>query len=336
MINRRQFLWLGGGLAGFGTAILADSYNLARQTSQSSRIVVISDLNSSYGSTDYEPEVKRAIALLPQWNPDLVVCAGDMVAGQKLSLSESQIRAMWQAFEQHVAAPIRSYQLPLAITIGNHDGSSAVKDGKMLFETDRRLAAEYWQSPQHSLHPDWVDRGNFPFYYSFLHRDVFYLVWDASSHLIESSQLGWVEENLGSRTAQQAKMRMVIGHLPLYAVSQGRDEFGNYLEQAQQLQSLLETYNVHTYISGHHHAYFPGKQGQLELLSAGALGSGPRQLINTPTPPKKTATIVDIVADLGTTEYTTYDLSSLEIISYDSLPPAIAATHSQILRRDLA
>ncbi|HEY9827235.1 MAG TPA: metallophosphoesterase, partial [Stenomitos sp.] len=66
------------------------------------RIVVISDLNSQYGSTNYEPEVHQAIALIPQWQPDLVLCSGDMVAGQSLALSEAQIQAMWEGFDRAI------------------------------------------------------------------------------------------------------------------------------------------------------------------------------------------------------------------------------------------
>src|SRR5689334_8743868 len=51
------------------------------------RIVVISDLNSQYGSTSYEPEVDQALALIPDWQPDLVLGGGDMVAGQSSSLT---------------------------------------------------------------------------------------------------------------------------------------------------------------------------------------------------------------------------------------------------------
>lgn len=43
------------------------------------RIAIISDLNSAYGSTDDAPEVDRAVALLPAWRPDVVLCSGDMV-----------------------------------------------------------------------------------------------------------------------------------------------------------------------------------------------------------------------------------------------------------------
>ena len=53
------------------------------------RLVVISDLNGAYGSTDYNPEVDKAISLLPFWQPDMVVCSGDMVAGQKPTLSDN-------------------------------------------------------------------------------------------------------------------------------------------------------------------------------------------------------------------------------------------------------
>jgi hypothetical protein len=58
------------------------------------RLVIMSDLNSRYGSTTYEPQVTQAVGLIPQWKPDLILCVGDMVAGQKLSLSEANIQAM--------------------------------------------------------------------------------------------------------------------------------------------------------------------------------------------------------------------------------------------------
>ena len=64
------------------------------------RLVAISDLNGVYGATDYDPEIDKAIALLPFWQPDMVICGGDMIAGQKSSLSEAQLKAMWQAFDK--------------------------------------------------------------------------------------------------------------------------------------------------------------------------------------------------------------------------------------------
>ena len=60
--------------------------------SQSIQIAVISDLNSQYGSTDYEPEVDKAIALIVNhWQPDLVLGGGDAIAGPQKSLTKPQI-----------------------------------------------------------------------------------------------------------------------------------------------------------------------------------------------------------------------------------------------------
>ncbi|HEY9859361.1 MAG TPA: metallophosphoesterase, partial [Candidatus Obscuribacterales bacterium] len=90
------------------------------------RIAVISDLNSQYGSTTYEAEVDKAIALIPAWQPDLVLCGGDMVAGQSQSLSDAEVQAMWAAFDRHIGAPLRKAKLPYGFTVGNHDASAAL------------------------------------------------------------------------------------------------------------------------------------------------------------------------------------------------------------------
>ncbi|MGK7939647.1 MAG: metallophosphoesterase [Crocosphaera sp.] len=296
------------------------------------RIVVISDLNSQYGSTDYDPEIDKAISLIPQWKPELVLCGGDMVAGQKRSLTKQQIEAMWSAFDVHIAAPLRQAKIPFGLTIGNHDGSGSISRGQYSFQQERNLAAAYWNNPNHNPGLNFTDKGNFPFYYSFKQQDIFYLVWDASTHIINQKQLTWVNNSLNSSDAKQAKLRIAIGHLPLYPVAVGRNSGGNYLARGEQLQSLLEKYNVHTYISGHHHAYYPGKKGQLELLHIGALGGGPRQLLNSNLPPQKTLTVIDISLTSEKTIYTTYSMKTLEVIDIQTLPKSIG----QIIRKDLS
>ena len=300
------------------------------------RIVVISDLNSQYGSTTYEPEVDKAIALIPSWQPDLVLCGGDMIAGQKRTLTEAQIKAMWAAFDRHVAAPLRQAKIPFGFTLGNHDASRAKsQEGKYIFAQERDLAKAYWQNPSHNPGLNFVDRGEFPFYYTFQINEIFFLVWDASSHKIAPEQLAWVERALTSKIAQTAKMRFAIGHLPLYAVAVGRDKPGEYLDNAEDLRSLLEKYQVHTYISGHHHAYYPGHRGDLQLLHSGLLGGGARRLLNSDLPPRKTLTVVDIKVDIPETVYTTYDITTMELIEQDKLPRIIVAPNGTILRRDL-
>jgi Calcineurin-like phosphoesterase len=300
------------------------------------RIVVISDLNSQYGSTHYEAEVVKAIALTPAWQPDLVLCSGDMVAGQSPSLSPARIQAMWAAFDRTIASPLRRAKIPFGFTVGNHDASSAAGTSqRYLFAQERSLAAAYWLQPQNRSGLNFVDRADFPFNYTFQQQNIFYLAWDASSAQISAQQLAWVEKSLASPMAQAARMRIAIGHLPLYAVAVGRDERGEILANADQLRALLERYQVHTYISGHHHAYYPGHQGQLQLLHTGALGAGPRPLLNSSLAPQKTLTVIDINLGAASTQYTTYNMTRLKVIDQRTLPRLIVGPNGRVLRRDI-
>jgi Icc-related predicted phosphoesterase len=297
------------------------------------RLVVISDLNSQYGSTEYEPEVTQAIALIPQWQPDLVLCGGDMIAGQKASLTKSQIESMWAAFDLKIAAPLRQQQIPLGFTIGNHDGSGAIKDQALIFQDERKLAQAYWQQQHHYL--DFVDRAHFPFYYSFQQNNIFFLVWDASSSQISPQQLKWIEQTLKTPAAQQATTRIVLGHLPLYPVAQAKNKPGEYLEQGTKLRSLLTENKVLMYVSGHHHAYYPGRVDNLELLHAGALGQGARQLINSELSPRQTITIIDLDLSKLALTYTTYDATTWQKIFLEQLPTSIPNPDVSIWRHDL-
>lgn len=314
----------------------AGSDGLFQPTRGDVRLVVISDLNGPYGSTDYDPEVDKAIALLPFWQPDLVVAGGDMIAGQQLTLTDAQLQAMWAGFDDRVAAPLRRMEIPFGFTIGNHDGSGARGPGGFAFQRERDAAAAYWQNPSHASGVEFSDCFEFPFYYSFTHDEIFFVVWDGSTATIPPEKLEWVEAALASPEARNAKLRILVGHLPLYAVARGRNAPGEVMRDADRLRELLERYNVHTYISGHHHAYYPGRRGQLQLLHAGAIGSGPRPLIEGGAPPRKALTVVDIdFAPTVTTRYTTYDARSLDLIEYAQLPRFLAGHNGPIVRRDL-
>lgn len=301
------------------------------------RLVVISDLNSAYGATDYDPEVDRAVALMPFWQPDLVVCSGDMVAGQQRSLTVGQIQAMWQAFDDHVAAPLRQQGIPFGFTLGNHDASSARgQNNQFIFQQERDLASAYWNAAAHDPGVHFIDRTDFPFFYTFEQNGIFFMAWDGSSSQIPANKLAWVEAALASDAAQSAKARMVISHLPLYGVAQRRDQPGEVLANAPQLQAILERHGVHTLISGHHHAYYPAHRGNLQLLHAGLLGSGPRPLIDGTLAPWKAITVIDIdFADPALTTYTTYDIQTLRRVNDTELPRFLVSHNGLILRRDV-
>jgi len=301
------------------------------------RLVAISDLNGSYGSITYDPEIEKAMQLLPFWQPDMVVCSGDMVAGQDLTLTEQKMRDMWAGFEQYVATPLRAAKVPYGFTVGNHDASSATGvGGSFLFQKERDITAEYWGAPEHDPGVEFVDKFEFPFYYTFKHDDIFFLAWDGSSHQIPQEKLAWVESALASPEAQQAKLRILLGHLPLYSVAVGRNQPGEVMAESDKLHDLLEQYDVHTYISGHHHAYYPAHRGDLQLLHMGILGSGPRPLIDSNLPAVKALTIVDVNYDTpDLTTYTTYNMETLELIEMEQLPRFLVGHNGLLLRRDV-
>ena len=108
------------------------------------------------------------------------------------------------------------------------------------------------------------------------------------------------------------------------------------MANADQLRAMLERHQVHTYISGHQHAYYPGHKGKLQLLYTGILGSGARSFIGSKLPPQKTLTIVDInFASPELTTYTTYDIQTLELIELEQLPKFIKGHNGMVLRRDI-
>jgi hypothetical protein len=98
---------------------------------------------------------------------------------------------------------------------------------------------------------------------------------------------------------------------------------------------LLEKYNVHTYISGHHHAYYPAHKGKLELLHTGVLGDGPRRLLSGDLAPNRTVTVIDIKLETSETIYTTYDMDTLKVVDQSTLPRYIDAPNGRITRRDI-
>lgn len=342
-ITRRQLLQAAGGAAMAllaaeacpGIAAPAPLPDLPRRGDR--RLVAISDLNGPYGSTTYLNQVYRAVALIPALEPHMVLCGGDMVAGQKPGLSAAQLVSMWTAFDRQVLTPLRRAGLPFAFTLGNHDASGSRSGGRYSFALDRQEAERFWRPRRDRLGLRLVDAGLFPYAYTVLQHDIFLLVWDASAAQLPAEQLAWAERSLASPAARGARLRLVLGHLPLQAIAQGRERPGEVLQQADTLQRLLERHDVAAYISGHHHAYFPGRSGGLDLLALGALGHGPRRLLGWGRPPRHTLTLIDCFwASSGQPArrvYTSYDITSLRRIQPAELPERIVTPAGRVIRR---
>ncbi|MFB9995044.1 hypothetical protein ACFFLM_24140 [Deinococcus oregonensis] len=59
------------------------------------RVAVLSDFNGSYGSLTSPPALNSSLRrIINTWKPDFVLSAGDLIAGQKASLTDANVRGM--------------------------------------------------------------------------------------------------------------------------------------------------------------------------------------------------------------------------------------------------
>ncbi|MEN9824634.1 MAG: hypothetical protein RI953_379 [Pseudomonadota bacterium] len=269
------------------------------------RICFVSDLNGSYGSVDMPQSVQAAMAQLGRLDCGLVLGAGDLVAGQQTSLTEERLRAMWDGFSRIVLDPLDSQDIPFLSALGNHDASAErTASGNFIFERERRVAQDFWKNRIEKMDSqfDWISREDFPFHYSVRHGTTGIIVIDGTSATELRRKRDWLEQQL-SHFANDASIsiRIVVGHLPLVAVAKGRDRQGEILADSRSLYELFDRYKVDLYVSGHHHAFYPGRvsawsqsHGTVQL-ALGALGDGPRQLLGHQNiPARNTLSFIDI------------------------------------------
>lgn len=292
------------------------------------RVVVASDFNESYGSVRYSPHVDAAVARMIALKPDLVISTGDMVAGQRLVplLERPAIEAMWQAFHEHVTDPFRKANLPFAVTPGNHDASSGRH-----FSLEREIYREQWLARKPSL--DFLDAGHYPFRYAFRVGEVLFISLDATyvGHLSRVEK-AWLKELL-EKQGPRFSHRVVFSHLPLWPFAVGReaDHLGDH-----ELEAILQDGRVDLYLSGHHHAYFPGYKDGVRYVSQGCLGAAPRPLLGTTQRSPRTITVIDFDGRGGIRVEGYRDVEFAEIVDRRSLPERIDAKGVSIVRDDLA
>ena len=339
--GRREFLRLiaGAGLSGvvldgllrrIGSTTLRPSPD---QPIKGLKLGLISDLNGSYGSTFYGDAVQRGMGLLLQAKPDLVLCAGDMVAGQKTSLPTSQLQAMWAGFDQSVRAPLEQAGIPLLPAIGNHDGSSQQQQGHWVYGRERRQAELFWGKHCGNLQSGFIESKRFPFHYAWRRPGLFVIVIDASSANVDSSQRRWIEAALNSAHRQPDDLCLVMGHLPLTAFSDGRARTGECIANPQGLAALMRNGGVDLLISGHHHAWYPSESMGLRLLSLGAMGSGPRRIIGSSLPSPPSLTLLEWTRPATLIRETTIDLNTMKPMASDGLPAQVSVSGFPVARR---
>jgi 3',5'-cyclic AMP phosphodiesterase CpdA len=252
------------------------------------RIAVISDLNGSYGSTDYGADVDSAVAHIVELAPDLVICTGDMVAGQKTGphLTEPEVAAMWTAFHAQVSDPIAAAGVPMLVTPGNHDASAYPG-----FELERRLFDETWtrRAPEVVL----LDGERYPFRYAASFGEVLFLGLDVTvPGPLVAEEMDWIAQILREESARH-RATIVFGHLPIWPVSEGRER---EVIADPDFRDLLAANGVAAYLCGHHHAFLDSTKGGLRQIAQPCLGGGPRRLLGAAAPSSRGFTQLSVDA----------------------------------------
>ena len=289
------------------------------------RIAIVSDLNGSYGSTRYGASIDHAVERLQALKPDLVISTGDMVAGQrKPHLKRNEVEVMWRAFHEHLSDPLATAGIPLAVTPGNHDGSTYHG-----FELERLIYAEQWVPRKPAL--QFVDEDHYPFYYAFIVKNVLFISLDATTvgHL-SPDQMDWLREIL-DRYGPNHSQRVIFSHLPLWPFAKGRET--EYIGDPE-LERLLQHAGVDLYLSGHHHAFYPGHKGGIDYISQSCLGAGPRRLIGSGTKTPRSFTMIELTD--GDTLITAFQEPAFDTpIDWSTLPPSIRSPVAELIRVDL-
>lgn len=290
------------------------------------RVAVVSDLNGAYGSVEYAADVDAAVTRIVELGPDLVISTGDMVAGQRRPhLTRHQVEAMWDAFHARVSEPLRAAGIPLAVTPGNHDGSAYRG-----FARERRIYAEQWSPRKPPV--QFIDDAVYPFHYAFAVDDVLFVSLDATTvgHL-PRAQMDWLRDLL-ARHGARFRHRVVFSHVPLWPFTHGRER---EIIGDPDLHALLVEADIDLYLSGHHHAFYPGSRDGVAFVSQACLGAGPRRLLGTRGRAAKSFTLLSI--DDGKLRIGAFSAPAFATaIDWRTLPERVRSRAATLVRADLA
>src|SRR5690606_38967607 len=141
-------------------------------------------------------------------------------------------------------------------TPGNHDAS-----GYASFAAERAIFVDEWSARRPAV--TFLDDAHYPLRYAFTMGPALFVSLDATTvGPLSSEQRAWLEAQLIAGADQPVKI--VYGHLPLHPFAQGRES--ETLADAA-TEQLFVAHGVTAYVSGHHHAFYPGRRGALRVVS---------------------------------------------------------------------
>lgn len=286
------------------------------------RLIVISDLNGSYGSTTYSSRIPPAIERIIALEPDLVIATGDMVAGQRRPvLNEGEVRAMWVGFHRAVSDPLARAGIPLAVTPGNHDASAYGG-----FEAEREIFAEEWRARRPDLR--FLDGSDYPFFYAFEMGGVRFASLDATTlGPLRGDQMARL-----SNVMSGPEPAVTFSHLPLWPFARDRER---EIIGDPALEALYHDLGVDLHLSGHHHAFYPGWKDGVAYVSQACLGGGPRVLLGSRGRSKHGFTVLEFDRSgvRAVTAFTGPDFRTA--LDPTSLPAQLVSPEATLKRLDL-
>jgi hypothetical protein len=224
-------------------------------------------MNGSYGSRTYNEAVHAAVQRIVALSPDLVLSTGDMVAGQRAGLDYA---GMWSSFHAAVSDRLAAAHIPFAVSPGNHDASAYPP-----FAHERAIYVEQWSARRPEL--AFQDASHYPLRYSFVLGPALFIAIDATTvGPLDAAQMQWLDAQL--ELGARYPVKIVFGHVPLYPLAEGRR--AEFIGDPT-LEALLVRHGVSLFVTGHHHAYYPGHRGPLRLVAMACLGAGARPLIGS-------------------------------------------------------
>lgn len=243
------------------------------------KFAVISDLNGSYGSTQYSDDVTSAVNYLTNQTNGIqfVLSTGDMVAGQKANLN---YKKMWNSFHSTVTRKLKAKGIPLYPSPGNHDAY-------LTYTLERDHYNQSWKNEDILSIESGMEliegvEQNYPFNYAFTIGPALFIALDSTDpQPLSDHQFEWLEKVL--ELNKNISNKFIFSHIPMIPFAFKREleytAWGN-LDFLKKLESLLEKYKVSAFLTGHSHVYYPGRrQGYTKYISVPLLGGGARQLI---------------------------------------------------------
>ncbi|MCT4642949.1 MAG: metallophosphoesterase [Bacteriovoracaceae bacterium] len=283
------------------------------------KFVVVSDFNGSYGSTKYSSLVTSAIDDIIKKKYPLVLSTGDMVAGQKVGLN---YKSMWNSFHMHVTKKLIDAKIPFAVTPGNHDASLGSK-----FKVERDLFKQEFSKFKPKL--NYISDENYPMFYAFEVEGNLFVSMDITSLYMSKKQKTWLKSVLAS----SFKRKIVYSHIPTFGFVPKKSK---EVLMDQELDNILEAHGVDLYLSGHHHAYYPGfnERSHMHMVSMPCLGSGSRVLRSMDYRSSKGYVEVTLGDEIMVENYELRDKVFVKT-NKDTLPQRLDFQYKTLIRDDL-